>query len=297
MDYTKQHYIPQFLLKNFVDSDGRLSVYLIKENGFLSNQLPRNVAHMKNMYDLSKEDLEKALVFFKDLSSGSENKIVYSDVKFIEKYFSRVESSVNEIFDRILKTDLPFLTNDEKLIILIFLHDFAFRTKFYRDFRSTTYDKINNLLDSYKDNGLKVRDELVNSYQKNDNSVELASIFDVSSLVDFANTVLANYDFHYAVNEQCISFILSDNPTLNLHTGIKDFCFPISSKRAILLIKKNVNTTFIIRKQYKQLIQNLSYKDVHGYNLINAASSHEQIYGDKRTLKIISHCAIFSELE
>ena len=49
-NYAKNHVVPAALLRGFIDSSRRLSVFLPKTGRWLSNQLPENVAHHSKFY-------------------------------------------------------------------------------------------------------------------------------------------------------------------------------------------------------------------------------------------------------
>lgn len=288
MKFRRQHYIPQFLINRFKDQNNDLSVYLIKVGKLLKNQNSINFAQIRDMYNLSESDLREVLSNFTDIYPHIANRINFDDPMFIEKYFSRVENNVSDLIDRILKHDYLFLTTLDKLILISFFHDLSYRTKFYRDFRRALTTKSNQIIEDIgKANKL---DEAIykNSFLDTTSKVEMATIFDVSSLVNFVAMIFTDYYFCYAINDSHLDFILSDNPCLQLAAGINDFCFPISSRRAVVLRHNKSYKNRICSIPNFTYVMHLDDKNVMEYNIFNAENSHEAIFGSYQSVRLMS---------
>ena len=57
----KQHFVPQFYLKRFTESNGRFSVYDIKSRIILTRQRPRGFATKRYFYDIDKKNSDRII--------------------------------------------------------------------------------------------------------------------------------------------------------------------------------------------------------------------------------------------
>lgn len=288
MKFRKQHYIPQFLINLFRDQNDQLAVYLITAAKLLKNQNPSNFAQMRDMYNLSESDLRCVLKDFTDIYPSLGKLIKFDDPTYIEKYFARVESNVSILIKRILTHDHLVLSNLDKLTLINFFHDLAYRTKYYRDIRREIVRKSNQIIEDISI-ASKIEEEIFkNSLLDNSKKVEMENVFDVKSLISFTTMIFTEYYFCYAINNSQHDFILSDNPCFQISLGINDFCFPISNKRAIVLRHIKSNRHRICSIPNFTYVMKLNHKNVMEYNVFNAANSHDAIFGSYQTVKLIS---------
>jgi hypothetical protein len=289
----KQHYIPQFLINKFRDRNGNLCVYMIPQKKILYNQNPLNFAQMRDMYNMEESDLREVLDYYIKIAPLFKMKVNIRDDQFIEDFFSNVEASTSIIINRILEQDMLILSETDKNNIILFLHVLAFRTKYYRDFRSVVTKKSNELLENFSRKRGIEESEYKRSFVETSKKVEMGSVFDIRSLLEFGLNISQHYYFCYAKNNSEIDFILSDNPSLQIHLGVSDFCFPISSRRAIVLRHKDIRSNRVCSINPFIFVMNLNYHDVMAYNLSNAENSHEIIFGAKTSVEIMSKVAKF----
>lgn len=293
----KQHYIPQFLIKKFAEDDGSLSLFLLKENKLLTEQNPRNFAQIKDMYNIKKEDLIEMLRYIEIIDPNAFNRIDFNDPIFVEKYFSRVEYNASKLINRILHHDQLILSLSDKLVLFLFLHDLAYRTKFYRDVRFSITQKSNEIISDIARANNFSDEQKEDNLLENSNIVELSSIFSLSSYIKFISMLYENYDICYAKNDTDQDFILSDNPTFMITCGLNDFCFPISRKRAIVFRIKKTRSLMICSIPNYTFLMNLSERNVHEYNIYNASYSHEIIFGTKKSLFFLRDKVEFKSFE
>jgi hypothetical protein len=80
-----------------------------------------------------------------------------------------------------------------------------------------------------------------------------------------------------------LPFITSDNPALNILLDIKDFCFPISGKKAIIMRKKDVpdNSFSQCDKNAEGVEINLSLVTAGIYNLFTLCSADRFLFGQE----------------
>ena len=122
----RDHYIPQFYLKNFSKSKSdKIQVYERNSKGFITNV--KNVAAENNFYTVV------------DRKTGESYRV-------IESFFSEVEGDVAPIIKKLLEADKINISTREKEILatfttLLFIRDLRFREKlknFYSEFMKNT---------------------------------------------------------------------------------------------------------------------------------------------------------------
>ena len=103
----KHHYIPQFILRNFLGDDGLL-YYWDNENKYLSKRNTKSVFMNRSMY--KSEEL------------NSENPVE------IENNLSKFEQEIAPIFKRLCSPDEVAITRKELEMLRIFLSLLSFRS-------------------------------------------------------------------------------------------------------------------------------------------------------------------------
>lgn len=286
MAIKKQHYIPKFLLKNFCNESGKLSAFNLRNGRLLVNQSFSNVAHVNKMYNLNQSDLREVLHDYLVLYPEKEHKIDFKDDEFIEKYHARIESSMGSLIKRILTHDHLVLAYEDKLLIVTFLYDLGIRTKSLRDIRHETSKEVDKIIKKSIELGkIKSEEDAVKLYDSN--KTELGLLFDVKNHVEFSNRIMSDFEICYAVNNTKVGFILSDDPCRTLHIGIaSDFCFPISTNRALVFRRKDLKRENMVSKiPVHTYVMNLSYFDVISYNSMILISAHECVYGSEESIR------------
>ncbi|WP_397298935.1 DUF4238 domain-containing protein [Nonlabens ulvanivorans] len=120
----KQHYVPQFYLRNFADKNGNINVFDInRENHYKTS--PRNECYEKLLYDLNPEILNR----FSDNTNHYEE-IVDDKIRILnEEVSSILINSLNKAIST--GKGFEFISSDREI-----LYDFivlqTFRTPFYR---------------------------------------------------------------------------------------------------------------------------------------------------------------------
>lgn len=85
---VKEHYVPQFYLKNFADENGLLHIYDLRQEKFFT-QSPKNVCYEKNLYETKWENANPELGEF----------VLHNH---IEKNFCKDEADFSKILTQIL---------------------------------------------------------------------------------------------------------------------------------------------------------------------------------------------------
>lgn len=99
---VKQHYVPQFYLKHFVDDNSLLHIYDLKQKKIFT-QIPKNICYEKNLYETKWENANPKLGEF----------ILQNQ---IENIFCECESKFSKVLSIILKVCTP-LQNPNALIL------------------------------------------------------------------------------------------------------------------------------------------------------------------------------------
>lgn len=292
-----QHYIPQFLMKNFVDSENGFCVLKINTNEIIINKGTEAFACSNYLYDLNEEDLRHSLKELLYLFPVLENSIDFKEVNFTENYFSKIEGQVSNLFNRILIHDNLILSNKEKMLIILFLFDLSYRTLFFKTSVDKISAKTNEIVEMIGKNHNLPNDIIEESKSVTGTKAHVSHIFDLRSFIDFSTMILNNYEFCYGKNNTNLGFILSDNPSYQLSCGLNDFCFPISSKRSIILRVKQGRVKMVSSIPNHTFIMNLSKLDIIQYNLWNSKLSHMFIFGQKESLEYIKATVQFGSIE
>lgn len=110
-DNIKQHYVPQYYLKNF-SYNGRIHVYDLKNKKSFTNSIS-NIAFVKYFYNVD-------ISFFKKIIENE----VFEDEDFIDKLINKHnESILAAFFDSFNPTRERIINNDEReSISLIDIH-------------------------------------------------------------------------------------------------------------------------------------------------------------------------------
>jgi hypothetical protein len=98
---ARQHYVPQFYLKNFSISNREDFIYAYKRNKEIFDTKIKNIAVTKDIYTYKHEKIGK------------------SDV--IEKIFAEMEYKTSTIIKKLIETNNPKLTEDEKTDMAFFI--------------------------------------------------------------------------------------------------------------------------------------------------------------------------------
>ncbi len=221
----KHHYIPQFILRNFLGEDG-LFYYWDNENKYLSKRSTKSVFMNNSMY--------------------RSEEINPTNPVEVENNLSRFEQEMAPIFKRLCSSDEITLTRRELEALRIFLSLLSFRSdlrmKQYKDKRFN--ESTEELLNRYKgeqDFELLWKNE-INALAKCRSFEEVLMVDGVDSIIklDFHNDLKGYYMTLIEARGQ--EFIISDvYPTLEIFPVAYDInyhlhaIYPISPTRAILL--------------------------------------------------------------
>ena len=221
----KHHYIPQFILRNFLGEDG-LFYYWDNENKYLSKRNTKSVFMNRSMY--------------KSEEINAKNPVE------VENNLAKLEQEISPIFKRLCSTDEIVLNRKELEMLRIFLSLLSFRS----DLRMKQYkekkfnESTEELLKDYKGEQefeLFWKNE-INSLAKCRTFEDVMNAEGVDPIIkmDFSNDLKGYYMTMIEARGQ--EFIISDvyptlevfpiAPTINIHLHA---IYPITPTRAILL--------------------------------------------------------------
>ena len=221
----KHHYIPQFILRNFLDDDG-LFYYWDNENKYLSKRNTKSVFMNRSMY--------------RSQEINADNPVE------VENNLSKFEQEMAPIFKRLCSPDEVVLTRKELEMSRIFLSLLSFRSdlrmKQYKDKRfNQSTEELLNEFKGEQDFELFWKKE-INVLAQCRTFEEVMNVEGVDPIIklDFSNDLKGYYMTLVEARGQ--EFIISDvyptleiypvAPTINIHLHA---IYPISPTRAILL--------------------------------------------------------------
>lgn len=192
MQHTKQHFVPQVYLKNFITCNNQLN--------FLS--LRDDTIHT----DVVKNQCQKNYFYGKDL--------------VVENYLKDIEDNIDVVFSSI-KNNCIFNKNDEMYYCLLkFTAVQGIRTKLMCD---NMFNNINQQLKTIKQTMSNKNTGMASKYEclSLDKSIDKpSSLFTLLSLM--SDLLLVDLDFNILNNRTKIDFITSDNPVCFCNQYIKD---------------------------------------------------------------------------
>jgi hypothetical protein len=285
----RQHYIPKFYLKRFCNDRGFFSVYDRDESKHHKKCIPRNYAVKNNFYNATEEELR--VIFARDAELFPEiNKTInYSDKTALEKRFAYFEGKFSEILQNIDK-DYNYLQNETtKVRLSVLMHELSLRTPRYRGtleyLNSVTYNHLKAILPKQTD----TPEVFLKEYMPGEARIQqLERIVSLDGALSRCLLWLDNYDWYVGVNNTDLPFITTDDPIFYLSFGIKDFCFPISNNKAIVLrsnlVSDNSFSLVDANITSNQTI-NLSISGVVMYNYMNMIGSHRFVFGESDAIR------------
>ena len=221
----KQHYIPQFLLRNFLDDTG-LFYYWDNEKKYLSKRNTKSVYMNRSMYS-SKE-------------INSDNPVE------VENNLSKFEQEISPIFKKLCSSDEAVLSRRELEMLRIFLSLLSFRSDLrMKQYKEKRFNKsTEELLNDFKgEQNFEVfwKSE-INRLAKCRTFEDIMNVEGVDNIIklDFYNDLIGYYMTLVEARGQ--EFIISDvyptleifpiSPEVNIHLHA---FYPISPTRTILL--------------------------------------------------------------
>jgi hypothetical protein len=236
-DHVRQHYIPQFILKRFCyDGKNTLWFYDVKSKS-ISTADKSNVFMERNLY--------------RDITNNK-------DELEIEKEFSKFEREISDILNKQFYNEkYIYITLEEHEKIKLFYALMGFRSintiDYYKNNHDEQFEKIFSQYQSDKDFE-KLWKRNLKEIVKCRSFTEVSFNYNVDDLIWLLmlNDTTGPFGYIKIVETEKEEFILSDSyPIVEYGPNEKGFdvdyyaLYPISSKRAILLIydgvEKNIN--------------------------------------------------------
>ena len=269
MVVKKQHYVPQFYLRGFSEKNNdNVDIYRKKEGKFINTNV-RSICYGKYIYDLEdntslKKYLELRSKHFK-LNVDIEQ-LFKENPQYIETVFlSRLESDSANIINKVLKSSDGIILQDIKVQtkLLIFFYNLHERSPFKRNTykhlhaqRKEAYDRFPN----------SIRDQLVQNYLTDPKEFQIKNMISPSNNIKNHLELATKYEWTLGITDYNNFFISSDNPASAIF--MKEFCFPISTTKAILIRPKSPNQRKLyLDKKNKKYITNFSDKSVFTNNV------------------------------
>lgn len=206
-DTVKEHYVPQFYLKNFADENDLLHIYDFKQNKFFT-QSPKNICYTKNLYETKWETANPKLGEF----------VLQNH---IENIFCKYEGEFSKVLTKILQVCTPsqnpnafILQGNEHNIFFRFIVNMIVRNP--ESLKALSLNKLDDNIDNYEVN--QIRTMLDDMGLGGSDSICLAAKKKAMLTDEFENSFTRaclealkrlNYTFFYARTN---SFITSNIP-------------------------------------------------------------------------------------
>jgi len=295
-----QHYVPQYYLKNFADSQKRGASHIWVFDKFNQNTfstIVRNVASQRYFYDISKELvnvqdeqwIEKFLADF----DGESNKLVGRVFKKIENLRKKSDEktySINVITPSI-KKNLSYLLAFQYL-----------RTREFRDLFSELFEKsfssiLEVMLKAQSPGKIheirgKFNDEYLPIYQGNQIFKSFKNI----------SEIICTYIWTIGINTTDQPLFTSDNPVVKqAHLESNAFgspgieiAFPLSPQTILIIFE---NTHFSKESPLDNKLCLLSLEAVNYYNRLQVSYSRRQIYCNEDKFNLVKKiCQDYPEI-
>lgn len=285
MVVKKQHYVPQFYLRGFSEmNNDKVDIYQKKNKRFITTNV-RSICYEKYIYDLEDNTFLKNYL---ELRSKHFNlnvdveQLLKENPQYIETVFlNSLESDSSNIINRILKSsDGIILQNIEvriKLFIFFYnLHERSpFKRKRYKNLhtqRKEAYYRFPN----------PIRDQLVQKYLTDPKESQIKNMISHYNITNHLDLV-TKYEWTIGITDYTNLFISSDNPANFIF--MKEFCFPISTTKSILIRPKSPNQrNLYLDKKNKKYITNFTDKSVFTSNAFQNAEN-TMLIGNHESIK------------
>ena len=296
----KQHYVPQFYLKQWANNKEQIYVYDKKQKkSFISNV--KNIASSRFFYDFPEIDENKKVEIKDKLKKdGFEDDYINNifELQVLENNFSQLESIVSPLLkEKIKKIDdvsklseewikhYPIFTNDDKKKFSSYIALQIVRTNKHKQFqRDMTNQLFEGIKKVYKN---KTNYNLI--IETDDDYHKWQYISTILPLTSKFSEILESYKWIVYRNFTNMPYYTSDSPVVEFgqlgNSGLKEkgveIRFPLNSKYELIIYEP----TFIY-EQYNLLdIDNIHILDntldnVKQSNDLQIQDSHSQIYTD-----------------
>ena len=233
---ANQHYIPQFILRNFADSNGRVGTANIAKNPFVfSTAKPKNICSANNLYESQNSDgsyferneVEKYLAYIEGILSSKfrtfpstvqqKNCISDEDRIFIALYIASQAARNPWVTDAIKSILLPYVKEEHKEIF----------SNSCMLFNLLPVEKLYAFLEN---NNLYVKDE------------EKAKMPNDTAMGGLLKDLLHNYYLFIISAENRSRFCISDNMPLVCKYNDCKFIIPVSPSLAVGACPANAAT-------------------------------------------------------
>lgn len=285
MVVKKQHYVPQFYLRGFSEmNNDKVDIYRKKDKKFINTNV-RSICYGKYFYDLEDNSLIKKSL---ELRSKYYNlnvdveELLQKNPQYIETVFlNRLESDTSKIINEILKSPNGIILQniEVQIKLLIFFSNLHERSPFKRD----KYKNLNAQgKEAYGRFSKPISNQFVQNYLSNPKELQIINMISPYNNIKNYLELATKYEWTLGITDHNNLFISSDNPANAFF--MKEFCFPISTTKAILIRPKSPNQRklYLDKKNQKyttefsdrSVFNNNTFQDTENTMLIG---NHESI--------------------
>ena len=291
-EVIKQHFVPQFYLKKFADSNNQLFVFdKFTKQHFKANV--SNVASERRFYDFH-QDIQKE--FQDKVASGADKEVDAEliekalDPQLVEKELAYIEGDFANVLDEMLETidKTKGIDPEHKLITASFMTVQILRTpEFRRTLIELQEQTLAKMLDKWYDQNL-AENNLYIKFDERYASLEHAQFLFSPILREAIFQTLSKHIWMVGINRTTQPLYTSDTPVVR-KAHIKDLyksyaglgslgieiAFPISPKYVLILCER---TAFLHYAQRDCGSLSLNSDNVTHYNSLQVLQSYRQVY-------------------
>ncbi|MBD2518766.1 DUF4238 domain-containing protein [Nostoc sp. FACHB-973] len=308
----KQHFVPQFYLKNFANEDTLFVLDKIEKSIYPSHV--KNVAQQRYFNDFPDSFLPD------ELRDKTKSQFIEHDLAKVESRFRDFlkliidcleEIEKKNLFDSLGVLDEEAKKNLSALLALQFVRTTMLRAKIKEIFQSL--DDLKKRMDQalFKNN-INIQEVSLPSPKTSSNSIYFHDLlkvgieedsiaqhlFYISNILDQGSDseiskILSSHIWLFGVNSTSIPLWTSDNPiAIKQHehfgTGLASHgvqvVYPISSKHLLIMFESNFWNKL---KSYDGKSIPLSEDDVKSYNKLQANQCYRQTYSSKKNFELL----------
>lgn len=286
MVVKKQHYVPQFYLRGFSEmNNDKVDIYRKKDKKFINTNV-RSICYQKYFYDIEdntfvKEILEVRSEYY-NLNIDVEQ-LLQKNPQYIETvYLNILETDISKIITKLLKSSNGIILQNIEIQIklLIFFYNLHERSPFKRDKYKDIHEQRKK---AYERFSKQFNDQLFQNYLSDPKELQIRNMISPHNNIKSYVELVTKYEWTLGTTDHNNLFISSDNPACVFF--IKEFCFPISTTKAILIRPKSPNQRkFYLDKKNKKYVTEFSEKSVF-YNNTFQNIENTMLIGNNESIK------------
>lgn len=232
----KQHYVPQFYLRNFSESNNNMvDVYLKTHNKFVNTHV-KAICQKNDFYDT--EDMSWIVELLHLIKNHNKLDIdvdakIKHNPQYIETVFlNSLEREISTIIKSLLNTTNGFELQqlEVRTKLTLFFHNLYERSNYKREQYEKFYEQRKRAYHNFPED---IKKNLFANYLNDPKEMQLKAMMNPYMHLHEFEAIITKYEWALGIADGTSKFIVSDNPAGAFF--MKELCIPISTSRAILI--------------------------------------------------------------